>query len=60
MCKGIDSLWPALWTYLDVPGVEPTNNVAERAIWPAVLPSCGAMGVSARIPGVERGLPAPC
>ncbi len=28
MCKGIDSLWPALWTYLDVPGVEPTNNVA--------------------------------
>ena len=34
MCKGIDYLWPALWTYLDVPGVEPTNNVAERAIRP--------------------------
>ena len=40
MCKGIDSLWPALWTYLDVPGVEPTNNGAERAIRPAVLPAC--------------------
>ncbi|NBT26265.1 MAG: hypothetical protein EBT09_06865, partial [Actinobacteria bacterium] len=42
MCKGIGSLWPDLWTYLDVPGVEPTNNVAERAIRPAVpqlLPS---------------------
>ena len=25
MCKRIDYLWPALWTYLDVPGVEPTN-----------------------------------
>ena len=37
MCKGIDHLWPALWTYLDVPGVEPTNNVAECAIRPAVL-----------------------
>ena len=37
MCAGIDYLWPALWTYLDVPGVEPTNNVAERAIRPAVL-----------------------
>ena len=40
MCAGIDSLWPALWTYLDVPGVEPTNNGAERAIRPAVLPAC--------------------
>ena len=22
MCDGIDHLWPALWTSLDVPGVE--------------------------------------
>ena len=44
MCKGIDSLWPALWTYLDVPGVEPTNNVAERAIRPAVLWRKGSFG----------------
>ena len=40
MCTGIDSLWPALWTSLDVPGVEPTNNGAECAIRPAVLPAC--------------------
>lgn len=30
-------LWPALWTFVAVEGVEPTNNVAERALRPAVL-----------------------
>jgi transposase len=25
-------LWPALWTYIAVPGVTPTNNAAERAL----------------------------
>ena len=38
-----DRLWPALWTHLDVPGVEPIDIVAERAIWPcrpAGLPAC--------------------
>jgi transposase len=25
-------LWPALWTFVTVPGVEPTNNAAERAL----------------------------
>ena len=44
MCKGIDSLWPAPWTYLDIPGVEPSNNVAERAIRPAVLWRKGSFG----------------
>ena len=28
---------PALWTFVDVPGVEPTNNAAERPLRPAVL-----------------------
>ena len=27
----------ALWTFVDVEGVEPTNNAAERAVRPAVL-----------------------
>jgi transposase len=31
------ALWPALWTFALVEGVEPTNNVAERALRPAVL-----------------------
>jgi transposase len=25
-------LWPALWTFVTVPGVTPTNNAAERAL----------------------------
>jgi transposase len=25
-------IWPALWTFLTVPGVTPTNNAAERAL----------------------------
>lgn len=25
-------IWPALWTFVTVPGVEPTNNSAERAL----------------------------
>jgi transposase len=31
-CKKILKLRPALWTFVEVEGVEPTNNVAERAI----------------------------
>ena len=29
--------WEALWTFATVDGVEPTNNVAERALRPAVI-----------------------
>jgi len=28
---------PALWTFLERPDVEPTNNAAERALRPAVI-----------------------
>lgn len=35
-CQRILKLAPALWTFVDHPGVEPTNNAAERAIRPAV------------------------
>lgn len=34
----------ALWTFVDVPGVEPTNNAAERALRPAVLWRKGCFG----------------
>src|SRR5437870_5672599 len=30
-------LWPALWTFADVPDVEPTNNAAERGLRAAVI-----------------------
>lgn len=36
-CANILELEPALWTFVRVEGVEPTNNAAERALRPAVL-----------------------
>jgi transposase len=36
-CRDLLKLAPALWTFIDLPGVEPTNNAEERAIRPAVL-----------------------
>jgi transposase len=36
-CKKILHLKEALWTFVDVPDVEPTNNLAERTIRPYVL-----------------------
>ena len=35
-CQRILKLAGALWTFAEKPGVEPTNNAAERAIRPAV------------------------
>ena len=37
-------LWPALWTFVTVEGVEPTNNAAEQALRPAVLWRKGCFG----------------
>ena len=36
-CRQILKVAPALWTFLDHPDVEPTNNAAERALSPAVI-----------------------
>jgi len=36
-CRDLLALRTALWTFIDLPGVEPTNNAAERALRPAVL-----------------------
>lgn len=35
-CREVLALEPALWTFASVPGVEPTNNAAERALRHAV------------------------
>jgi len=43
-CRGILALAPALWTFVRVPGVEPTNNTAERALRPGVLWRKGSFG----------------
>jgi transposase len=37
LCRNLKELEPALWTFVRVAGVEPTNNAAERALRPAVL-----------------------
>jgi transposase len=38
------SLWPALWTFVSVEGIEPTNNAAEQALRTAVLWRKGCFG----------------
>lgn len=37
MCKPLYDHRDWLWTFLDLEGVEPTNNVSERALRPAVI-----------------------
>ena len=44
LCRALLRLWPALWTFAEVAGVEPTNNIAERAVRPAVLWRKGSFG----------------
>ncbi len=36
-CQQLLRVEPALWTFVTVPGVEPTNNVAERTLRPGVI-----------------------
>lgn len=43
-CRDLLALAPALWTFVEIPGVEPTNNAAERALRPAVLWRKGCFG----------------
>jgi transposase len=37
LAKNPLKLWPALWTFAEVPDVEPTNNAAERGLRAAVI-----------------------
>ncbi|MBA2371109.1 MAG: IS66 family transposase [Chloroflexi bacterium] len=37
LAKNLLKIWPALWTFTTVPGVEPTNNAAERGLRGAVI-----------------------
>jgi transposase len=37
MCRGILRTEPAMWTFVEREGIEPTNNAAERAVRPAVI-----------------------
>jgi transposase len=44
MCREILKRREALWTFVQVEGVEPTNNIAERAIRPGVQWRKGSFG----------------
>jgi transposase len=44
LCNDVRKLEPALWTFVIVDEVEPTNNAAERALRPAVLWRKGCFG----------------
>ncbi len=44
LSRSLLQIWPALWTFVEVPGIEPTNNAAERALRPAVLWRKGSFG----------------
>lgn len=44
LCETLLKQWPALWTFLTVAGVDPTNNRAEQALRPAVLWRKGSFG----------------
>lgn len=37
MCRGILKTEPAMYTFIEHEGVEPTNNIAERAVRPVVI-----------------------
>lgn len=51
-CRQILSLAPALWTFLNHPAVEPTNNAAERALRPAVIHRKLSYGVQSQQGGL--------
>lgn len=46
--RGLLKLWPAVFRFLVVEGVEPTNNHAERALRPGVLYRRGSQGTRSR------------
>jgi len=44
LCRELKKWWPDLWAFARVEGVEPTSNLSERALRPAVLWRKGSFG----------------
>jgi len=57
-CRNLLKLWPALWRFVEMEGVEPTNNAVERVLRPAVLWRKGCFGAGSNWGNrfVERAL----
>jgi transposase len=53
MARNLLKLWPALWTFAAIPGVQPTNNHAERSLRGAVIYRKLSLGSQSE-PGEER------
>lgn len=52
LAKNLLKLRPALWTFADIPDVEPTNNAAERGLRAAVI--YRKLSLGSRSQGGER------
>jgi transposase len=55
LAKNLLKLWPALWTFADVPDVEPTNNAAERGLRAAVIASSHSAAAPRTASGRSNG-----
>jgi transposase len=44
VCRELLAVEEAMWTFVDHEGIEPTNNLAERMLRPAVLWRKGSFG----------------
>jgi transposase len=44
LARGLRKAWPAVFQFIGLDGIEPTNNQAERALRPAVLWRKGSFG----------------
>jgi len=47
-CQKLLKVADALWTFLEIQGIEPTNNAAERALRPAVIQRKVSHGIQSR------------
>ena len=62
LARNLLKLWPALWTFTETPGVEPTNNHAERRFRSAVIyrklsPAAKATTAKPGSPGCSQRTP---
>jgi transposase len=53
-CQQLHSVAAGLWTFLEIEGIEPTNNAAERALRQSVIQRKISHGVQSRDGGICR------
>jgi transposase len=53
-CQQLHSVAAGLWTFLEIKGIEPTNNAAERALRQSVIQRKISHGVQSRQGGICR------